>query len=50
VARFEGNVHPHTFEIGDLQAKRAAAWLKEAGAIDTSLMAWHPDSVSAGQH
>jgi choline dehydrogenase-like flavoprotein len=50
VARFEGNVHPHTFEIGDVQAKRAEAWLKEAGAINTSLMAWHPESVSAGQH
>jgi choline dehydrogenase-like flavoprotein len=50
VARIEGNVHPHTFEIGDVQAKRAEAWLKEAGAINTSLMAWHPDSVSAGQH
>jgi len=50
VARFEGNIHPHTFEIGDVQAKRAEAWLKEAGAIDTSLMAWHPESVSAGQH
>jgi choline dehydrogenase-like flavoprotein len=50
VARFEGNVHPHTFDIGDIQAKRAEAWLKEAGAIDTSLMAWHPESVSAGQH
>jgi choline dehydrogenase-like flavoprotein len=50
VARFEGNVHPHTFEIGDVQATRAEAWLKEAGAISTSLMAWHPESVSAGQH
>ncbi len=50
VARFEGNVHPHTFRIGDVQAKRAEAWLKEAGAISTSLMAWHPESVSAGQH
>jgi choline dehydrogenase-like flavoprotein len=50
VARFEGNVHPHTFEIGDVQAKRAETWLKEAGAIDTSLMAWHPEGVSAGQH
>jgi choline dehydrogenase-like flavoprotein len=50
VARFEGNVHPHTFEIGDVQAKRAEAWLKAAGAIDTSLMAWHPEGVSAGQH
>ena len=50
VARFEGNVHPHTFEIGDVQAKRAEAWLKEAGAINTSLMAWHPEGVSSGQH
>ena len=50
VARIEGNVHPHTFEIGDVQARRAEAWLKEAGAINTSQMAWHPDSVSAGQH
>jgi len=50
VARFEGNVHPHTFEIGDLQAKRAETWLKEAGAVNTSLMAWHPEGVSAGQH
>jgi choline dehydrogenase-like flavoprotein len=50
VARFEGNVHSHTFEIGDVQAKRAEAWLKEAGAINTSRMAWHPESVSAGQH
>jgi len=50
VSRFEGNVHPHTFEIGDVQAKRAEAWLKEAGAINTSQMAWHPESVSAGQH
>ncbi len=50
VARFEGNVHPHTFEIGDVQARRAEAWLKEAGAINTSLMSWHSESVSAGQH
>ncbi|HET6205356.1 MAG TPA: GMC family oxidoreductase, partial [Terracidiphilus sp.] len=50
VARFEGNVHPHTFAIGDLQAKRAEAWLKEAGAIHTELMASHPTRVSAGQH
>jgi choline dehydrogenase-like flavoprotein len=50
VARFEGNVHPHTYEIGDVQAKRAEAWLKESGAINTSLMSWHSESVSAGQH
>ena len=35
VVRISGNVHPHTFEIGEVQAKRAEAWLKEAGAIHT---------------
>jgi choline dehydrogenase-like flavoprotein len=50
VARFEGNVHPHTFEIGDKQASRAEAWLKEAGAIHTSRMSSRPEQVSAGQH
>jgi len=50
VVRFSGNVHPHTFEIGEVQAKRAEAWLKEAGAIHTSVMAWKSDLVSAGQH
>lgn len=50
VARIEGNVHPHTFEIGDVQAQRAEAWLKEAGAVHTNLMAWRPDTVSSGQH
>ena len=50
VVRFSGNVHPHTFEIGDVQAKRAQAWLKEAGAVDTSLMSYKAEQVSAGQH
>ena len=50
VVRFSGNVHPQTFEIGEVQARRAEAWLKEAGAIQTSLMAGKPDLVSAGQH
>jgi choline dehydrogenase-like flavoprotein len=50
VARLSGNVHPHTFEIGEVQAKRAEAWLKEAGAIHTSVTAGKPQSVSAGQH
>ena len=50
VVRLSGNVHPVTFEIGDVQAKRAEAWLKEAGAIKTALMAGHPQTVSAGQH
>jgi choline dehydrogenase-like flavoprotein len=50
VVRFSGNVHPHTFEIGEVQAKHAEAWLKEAGAIQTSPMDGKPDVVSAGQH
>ncbi len=50
VCRFSGNVHPHTFEIGEMQARRAEAWLKEAGAMHTSLMAGKPTIVSAGQH
>jgi len=50
VVRFSGNVHPHTFEIGQVQATRAEAWLKEAGAISTSLMAGKPQLVSASQH
>ena len=36
VARISGNVHPHTFEIGVVQAQRAEAWLKEAGAVSTT--------------
>lgn len=50
VVRLSGNVHPETFAIGEVQAKRAQAWLKEAGAIRTALMAGHPQTVSAGQH
>jgi choline dehydrogenase-like flavoprotein len=50
VARIEGNVHPHTFDIGAVQAKRAEAWLKESGAIHTNLMAGRPETVSSGQH
>ena len=50
VVRIEGNVHPHTFDIGDVQAKRAEAWLKEAGAIHTSLATGRPETVSASQH
>jgi choline dehydrogenase-like flavoprotein len=33
-----------------MQAKRAEAWLKEAGAIHTSQMAGRPEVVSASQH
>lgn len=50
VVRIEGNVHPHTFEIGEVQAKRAEAWLKEAGAAHISLLSGKPPIVSAGQH
>jgi choline dehydrogenase-like flavoprotein len=50
VARISGNVHPHTFEIGLVQAQRAELWLKEAGAVSTILNAGKPTVVSAGQH
>jgi choline dehydrogenase-like flavoprotein len=50
VVRISGNVHPHTFEIGAVQAQRAEAWLKEAGAIATQLTGGMPEVVSAGQH
>ena len=50
VVRTSGNVHPHTFEIGDVQAKRAEAWLKEAGAIQTTLSAGKRDVISAEAH
>ncbi|MGA9426422.1 MAG: GMC family oxidoreductase, partial [Terracidiphilus sp.] len=50
VARISGNVHPHTYDIGEVQANRADAWLKEAGAIRTSLMSNRGQTVSAGQH
>jgi choline dehydrogenase-like flavoprotein len=50
VVRISGNVHPQTYEIGAIQAKRAEAWLKEAGAIATQLTGGLPEVVSAGQH
>ena len=50
VVRISGNVHPHTFEIGEVQAKRAEVWLKEAGAISTVHFAGRPEVVEAGQH
>ena len=50
VVRISGNVHPDTFEIGAVQARRAEAWLKEAGAVSTAVMAGKPQVVSAGQH
>jgi choline dehydrogenase-like flavoprotein len=50
VVRISGNVHPHTFEIGEVQAKRAEMWLREAGAMSTIATASRPAIVSAGQH
>ncbi|MGC2639039.1 MAG: GMC family oxidoreductase [Acidobacteriaceae bacterium] len=50
VARIEGNSHPHTFAIGAVQAQRAETWLREAGAVHTSLMDYTPEVVEAGQH
>jgi choline dehydrogenase-like flavoprotein len=50
VVRISGNVHPHTFEVGAMQARRAEAWLKEAGAIATQTTGGLPEVVSAGQH
>ena len=51
VARIQGNVHPHTFEIGTRQSERAQAWLREAGAITVAPMNWGAgDVVAAGQH
>jgi choline dehydrogenase-like flavoprotein len=50
VARLQGNSHPHTFEIGEVQAARAEAWLREAGAVRTARMAGKPEIVSSGQH
>ena len=50
VVRISGNVHPHTFEIGAMQARGAEAWLKEAGAIATELTGGRPEVVQAGQH
>jgi len=50
VARISGNVHPQTYEIGLVQARRAEAWLKEAGAASTVINAGKSTTVYAGQH
>jgi choline dehydrogenase-like flavoprotein len=50
VARISGNVHPQTYEIGLVQAQRAEAWLKEAGAASTLINAGRSTTVYAGQH
>ena len=49
VVRISGNVHPQTYEIGAIQAKRAEAWLKEAGAVKTWLKL-AGKGTSGGQH
>lgn len=49
VARISGGKHAHTIEIGNAMAKKAEAWLKEAGAIQTWLKTAGP-GVSGGQH
>jgi len=49
VARLSGYRHPHTLEIGQVMARHAEAWLKEAGAVKTWLMQ-PSQGVSAGQH
>jgi choline dehydrogenase-like flavoprotein len=50
VARIEGNVHPHTFEVGDMQATRAQAWLNEAGAERTSLILNRVELIATSTH
>jgi choline dehydrogenase-like flavoprotein len=50
VVRTSGNVHPHTFEVGEVQAKRAEAWLKEAGAMHTTVSANRHEIVSGEAH
>jgi choline dehydrogenase-like flavoprotein len=50
VVRISGNVHPHTFEIGEVQATRAEKWLQEAGAIHVVRQAGKGALVAAGQH
>jgi choline dehydrogenase-like flavoprotein len=50
VVRTSGNAHPLTYEIGEVLAKRAEAWLKEAGAIHTTLSVNKRDVVSADSH
>jgi choline dehydrogenase-like flavoprotein len=49
VLRISGDKHPHTLEIGRAMSAKAAAWLKEAGAIEI----WQKlpgRGVSGGQH
>ncbi|MGD8898022.1 MAG: GMC family oxidoreductase [Acidobacteriota bacterium] len=49
VVRLSGGKHPHTIEIANHQAERAAEWLKEAGADLVGLRRAGP-GLSGGQH
>ena len=49
VARLSGGKHPHTIEIGNAMAKKAEAWLREAGAAETWLKG-AGQGLSGGQH
>ena len=49
VARLSGAKHPHTLEIARFLADKAAAWLKEAGAVQTWLRL-PGNTLSGGQH
>lgn len=49
VARLSGSRHPHTVEIARFLAGKAAAWLKETGAIQVWPRIPGP-SLSGGQH
>lgn len=49
VLRLSGGRHPHSIEIGNHQAEKAEAWLKEAGASLTVQRRAGP-GLSGGQH
>ena len=49
VMRISGPKHDHTIEVSTVQAKRAEAWLKEAGAVKTWLKL-SGKGTSGGQH
>ena len=49
VVRLSGPKHPHTLAISEVQAHRAEAWLKEAGAVKTWLKL-SGKGPSGGQH
>ncbi|HZU28199.1 MAG TPA: GMC family oxidoreductase, partial [Bryobacteraceae bacterium] len=49
VARLSGGRHPHSLEVGMAMSRKAEAWLKEAGAVQTWLKQ-PSQGLSAGQH